>query len=90
MVALLVIATIIDVLLAALLVAVSGFILQGVNNTGPMAGAEWYVAFVIFCVAAPIVAWIVRKRAPPAIPIILVLAPIAIAIVALLLEPMFT
>lgn len=89
MVALLAIATIADLAIAGLLVAVSGFILQGVNNTGPMSGAGWYVAFIIFCIVAPAAAWILRKRTPPAVPITLALAPIAIAVVALLIEPVF-
>jgi hypothetical protein len=89
MVAVLVVATVIDLGLAVLLVAVSGFILQGVNNTGPMPGAAWYVAFIVFCVAAPVAAWLLRKRTRPAIPMGLVLAPIAIGAIALLAESLF-
>jgi len=89
MVALLVIATVIDLVLAGFLVAVSGFILEGVNNTGPMQGAGWFMAFIVFCVVAPTAAWILRKRTPPAIPIVLALAPIAIGIIVLLAEPAF-
>ena len=87
MIAILAVATVIDLGLAALFIAVSGFILEGVNNTGPLPGAGWYVAFIVLCVAAPAAAWIVRRRTHPAVPIICVLAPIAVAIVAILLEP---
>ena len=58
MIAVLAIATVIDLGLAVLLIAVSGFILEGVNNTGPMPGSVWFVAFIVFCIAAPAAAWI--------------------------------
>ncbi len=51
---LLIVATIADLALGVLLVAVSGFILQGVNNTGPMDGAIWFVLMVLLCFAAPV------------------------------------
>jgi hypothetical protein len=88
-IAVLAIATVIDLGLAALLLAASGFILEGVNNTGPMPGAEWYVAFVVFCLAAPIAAWILRRRAHPAVPLALVIAPIVIAVIAMAAESLF-
>jgi hypothetical protein len=88
MVAVLAIATVIDLGLAALLIAVSGFILEGVNNTGSMPGAAWYVAFIVFCVAAPIAAWILRRLAHPAAPLALAIAPIVIVSVVMLLESM--
>ncbi len=87
MVALLAIATAVDFILAGFLAAVSGFILEGVNNTGPMQGAGWFVAFILFCIVAPVAAWILRKRTPPAVPLILSLAPVAVGIIVLLLEP---
>ena len=90
MIALLAIATAIDIILAGFLVAVSGFILEGVNNTGPMQDAGWFVAFIIFCVVAPIAAWILRKRMPAAVPLVLAFAPIVVGAVVLLLEPAFT
>ncbi len=89
MIAVLVIATVIDLGLAVLLVAVSGFILEGVNNTGPMPGAMWYVAFIVFCVVAPAAAWILRHRAPPAVPLILVFTPIVIGAIVMAAEPLF-
>ena len=92
MVAILTIATLIDWALAALLTGVSGFILEGVNNTGPeMPTAALLVAFIVFAVAAPLAAWVTRKRGwRPAVFVALACAPIAIAGAALLLEPVFT
>jgi hypothetical protein len=89
LVAALAIATLIDWALAALLVGVSGFILEGVNNTGPqMPVAALLVAFVVFSLAAPLVAWMMRHRAlPPGLVLALAAAPIAIASATLLLEP---
>ena len=91
MVAFLVIATLIDWALAALLVGVSGFILEGVNNTGPeMPAAVSLVVFVILCVAAPLAAWTMRKRAiRPSVTLALAYAPIVIAALVLLAEPYF-
>ena len=91
MVAILAIATLIDLALAALLIGVSGFILEGVNNTGPqMPEAALLVAFVVACIAAPVVAWIGRSRGwKPGLLLALVLAPPAIAVVVLLAEPLF-
>jgi hypothetical protein len=46
--ALIVIAAVADLALGALLVAVSGFVLQGVNNTGPMMPeAIFYVLMIL-------------------------------------------
>ena len=83
------IATLIDWALAALLVGVSGFILEGVNNTGPqMPAAVLLVAFIVFSLAAPLVAWMMRRRAlRPGLVLALAAAPIAIASATLLLEP---
>ena len=88
MVAILAIATVVDIGIAGLLVAVSGFILEGVNNTGPMSGAAVFVAFVLFAVAAPIAAWVLRAIGyGPRVTLSLGLAPIVIGALALLLEP---
>ncbi len=91
MVAVLVVATLIDWALATLLVAVSGFILEGVNNTGPeMPAAALLVAFIAFALVAPVAAWMMRRRAlAPALSLTLALAPIVIAGATLLLEPAF-
>ena len=89
MAALLVLATVVDLGLAALLVGVSGFVLEGVNNTGPtMPDAVILVAFIVFSVAAPLVAWGRRSRARPAATLIIAWAPPAIAAIVLLLEPL--
>ncbi len=92
MVAALAIATLIDWALAALLVGVSGFILEGADNTGPqMPAAALLVAFVVFALAAPVAAWAMRRRAVPSgIVLALASAPIVIASAVLLLEPVLT
>ena len=84
-------ATLIDWALAALLVGLSGFILEGVNNTGPqMPAAALLVAFVLFALAAPVAAWVMRRHAvPSSIVLALAAAPIVIAGAVLLLEPAF-
>jgi hypothetical protein len=52
-----------DFAIGILLIAVSGFILQGVYNTGPMMpDAIFYVAFVVWCFAAPVLAFVFRRR----------------------------
>ena len=60
-----ILAIIADLLLAVLLTAVSGFILQGVNNTGAMMPeAALYVGFILLCIVASALAAILRKRQP--------------------------
>jgi hypothetical protein len=89
-VAILVVATLVDLGIAVLFVAVSGFILEGVNNTGPRPGATLFVLFVLFCIAAPIAAWVVRGRGGRlGIALALALAPAVGLGLALLLEPLF-
>ncbi len=92
MVAVLAIATLIDWALAALLVGVSGFVLEGVNNTGPeMPAAALLVAFIVFALAAPLAAWVMRRRGwRPGVFATLACSPIVVAGGALLLEPIFT
>ena len=92
MAAILVVATLIDFALAALLVGVSGFILEGVNNSGPeMPAAAMLVGFIILCFAAPIAAWWGRRRNFRPAPLVgLAYAPPAIAALVLLAEPYFT
>jgi hypothetical protein len=69
--------------LAALLIAVSGFVLEGVNNTGPMMPeAIFFVALIIICLAAPALAWGLRHRLEPPLVLAIAAAPIAISAVA--------
>ena len=91
MVAVLVAAAILEWGLAALLVAVSGFVIDGVNGTGPeMPAALLLTTFVIGTAAAPIAAWIMRaRRIVPHLCVAVALAPLAIAGVVLLGEPFF-
>jgi hypothetical protein len=86
---LLIVATIADLALGVLLVAVSGFVLQGVNNTGPMDGAVWFVLMLVLCVAAPVAAWVVRKRMQPPGVLAIAFSPLIIGALVLLAEPLF-
>lgn len=86
--ALLVILAIANYALALLLIAVSGFILQGVNNTGPMLPeAYFFVALVIAAVVMPSVALLLRRRLPPRTALALAAAPLLCAAAALLAGP---
>ncbi len=90
MAASLIIATVLDLALGVLLISVSGFILQGVNNTGPaMPDAVLFVAMIILCFAAPLTAWLVRKRLPFPVVLVIAYAPLLFAGIALLTEPAF-
>jgi hypothetical protein len=82
---------IVDVGAAALLVAVSGYVLEGVNNTGPvMPAAVLFIGFVLFAVVAPVAAWVLRAHAyGPGVTLSLALAPIAVGGLAFLLQPLF-
>jgi hypothetical protein len=77
-----------DLALGVLLVAVSGFILQGVYNTGPlMPDAIFYVAFTIACFLAPLLVAILRKRMAMGAKLGIVAAPLAVAAFVLLISP---
>lgn len=90
MLAVLVLATLADLALAALLVAVSGFVLQGVYGTGPeMPTAAFFMAYVGLCVVAPLAAWLLRARgARPALVLWTAGAPLVVAAAVLLAEPL--
>ncbi len=62
---------------------------RGRAGTGPMMpDAVYYVAFILFAVAAPLAAWFARSRSNrPRIG--LAFAPIVIGALTLLLEPLF-
>ncbi len=86
----LVIAAVADIALGVLLVAVSGFILQGVNNTGPqMPAAILLVGMIVLCFAAPFLGFALRNRLPGPATLGIAFSPIIIAAAALLLEPVF-
>lgn len=77
-----------DIALAVLLVAVSGFILQGVNNTGPMMPESiFYVALILACVVAPVIAVAMHRKRDPAKAIIIALLPLVAAGLAMAIEP---
>lgn len=86
----LIIATVADCCLGLLLVATSGFVLQGVNNTGPMMpDAVFYVLMIGLCFAAPVVAWALKNRlASPAV-LAIAYSPFIVMGLALLAEPLF-
>jgi hypothetical protein len=61
---LLVAAMLADAALGVLLIAVSGFVLQGVNNTGPtdIASAVFLLLAIAVCFAAPLFAAVLYRR----------------------------
>lgn len=59
----LILVTLADLALGVLLISVSGFILQGVNNTGPSPGAAGFVLMAALCFLAPLGGWWLRARA---------------------------
>lgn len=79
---LLVLATLADIGAGLLFIAVSGFVLYGVNNTGPdsVPTAVAFVTFIVLCFAAPVAAWVLRGRLPD--PAIQAIAWMPIAIIA--------
>ena len=90
MVAALVIATVLDLGLALLLIGVSGFVLQGVNNTGPMMPeAILFILMIVISIASPLAAWAFRRDLGSATLLALAYAPPVIAVGVLLAEPLF-
>ena len=80
--------TLADLALAILLLAVSGFVLEGVNNTGPMMPeAIAFGAMLLACLACPAIAWMLRARLDPAAAIAIAAAPLAIAVAVMLAGP---
>lgn len=59
----LILLTLADFALGVLLISVSGFVLQGVNNTGPAPGAVVLVLLMALCFLAPLGGWWLRARA---------------------------
>jgi len=83
MLALLVLASIVDALLAILLVAVSGFIFGGGPESmggDPAGAAAWSIAFVV-CIGAPIAGFVLRRHAKPGIGLLTALIPPVAALV---------
>jgi hypothetical membrane protein len=84
----LIIATIADLGLALFLVALSGFVLEGVNNTGPMMPeAIFYVLFILLCLGAPALAWLRRRTLSPEAALGIAAIPLGLGMVALLVGP---
>jgi hypothetical protein len=87
--AVLVVATIVDLGLAALLIAVSGFIL----GPGPesMHGEPWttagWVAMLIGCVVAPIAGFVLNARHKTGIALVVAWLPPAVALIAVSIPP---
>ena len=83
--ALIVVAAVADLALAALLVAVSGFIFgSGPESThaGNLAAAG-YIAAVIGCVVAPIAGFVLNRRGKPGVGVAAAWLPIAGALVTM-------
>jgi hypothetical protein len=75
-----------DIALCVLLAALSGFILHGVNNTGPiMPDAIFYLALLLWCFVAPLLAIILRNRIGGAARIALCSSPLAIFLFLLII-----
>ena len=86
--AILILLVVTNLALALLLVALSGFILQGVNNTGPMMPeAVFYIALIVAAIIAPLTALLLRKRVSQGTAIAIAAAPLACAAAALLIGP---
>lgn len=84
----LILLTIADLALALLLIAVSGFVLEGVNNTGPqMPDALIFGLLLAGAIAAPALAWFLRHRFDPPAILALAAAPLVIAGGILMLGP---
>lgn len=84
---LLILLTLADVGLGVLLIAVSGFMLQGVNNTGPAPGATLYMLFIVPCLAAPALAWLLQGRIGAGWALALAALPLAAGLVAVSVRP---
>jgi hypothetical protein len=76
MLALLILAAIVDILLAALLIAVSGFIFGGHEGMGgdPSAVLVWS-AGMLACVGAPIAGFVLRAYRKPGLGLLIALVP---------------
>jgi len=84
----LIIVTLADLGLGALLIAVSGFILEGVNNTGPMVPESvLFVLMIALCFVAPLIAWVLRGRSGPAAALGIAVVPLVIGLFSLLISP---
>lgn len=73
-----------DVALGVLLVAVSGMMFQGVNNTGPMSGAWLFGAALVLCLVAPLVAWTQLARRGPGVAAVIAAIPLVMAALVVL------
>ena len=86
----LIIATVLDLGLGLLLASVSGFVLQGVNNTGPvMPNAIVFILMIALCFGAPIAAWSLRGRIGSGSVLAVAFSPPIVFGAALLAEPLF-
>jgi hypothetical protein len=85
MIVLLILAAIVDLLLAAVLIGVSGFIFgahEGMNGD-PSAAAIWWTGFVA-CIGAPIVGFVLWFKKNPGIGLFIAVVPIIAAFVVAL------
>jgi len=87
----LILLTVLDLALAALLVGVSGFVLEGVNGEGAMMPeAIFFWLMLGACLIAPTAAWWLRSRQVPGGAVLaLAAAPLVVAVLVLVLEPVF-
>ena len=77
MLVLLVIASVVDALLAILLIAVSGFIVGGgpEGMHGDLGGAAVWALSLVACIAAPIAGFVLRRRGKAGLGLLVALLP---------------
>jgi hypothetical protein len=86
----LLIAAVLDFGMGLLLISVSGFILQGVGNTGPMMPeAVFFVLMIALCLGLPAATWFLRRRLAPLAVLAIAYSPLIVAGLVLLAGPMF-
>jgi len=82
-------ATIADLALAVLLIAVSGFLFGSGPESGHY-GAWWlalFIAFLVFCVVAPIIGFMMRSRENGGAGFLVACSPLVIAVIASMIPP---
>jgi hypothetical protein len=86
----LVVLTIADLALAAVLFSISGFLFGSGPESGHY-GQLWlglFIAFLVFCVAAPIGGFVLRSRGKGAAGFVVTALPLIIALIASVVPPL--
>lgn len=86
--ALFILAVVVDIGLAVLLIAGSGFVLQGVNNTATFdSSAAFILAAIAVCLLAPVVAIVLHRQGRANAALVAALLPVVGALLALTIPP---